>query len=841
MSTFKLLRFNFVFVFGFNFYFLSSSTSAQIDEYYFDTDLIKTTSNENYAYLSKTIKSNNLMPGVYKVDLYLNGVFIKKLDINFYMDNENKLIPCWNFSSIESLNLNEEIIMKIKNDNLDCIDLNKYVADYSSRLKFENLRLDVSIPQISLINIPRGYVDPDEWEFGENIGFINYSGSIYHTKYNTNSNTAAYMSFNGGVNFGKWQYRQISSLVYDQNDEYKWNNIKNYITRPLIKYDGVLSLGQMSTSGRLFSGMTFDGLNFTTDERMIPESKRGYAPVIQGIAKTNAKISIYQNDREIYQTNVSPGAFKIDDLYSTFYNGDLVVKVLEADGSQSEFTVPFSALPETLRAGLKKYNFDIGRTNSFNHDSLFANLTYQVGINNNLTFNTGSRIGDGYLSGLLGGTYMTKYGAIGSDFTFSKAKINDMTTLNGWMGNITFSKFIKPTNTTISLAGYRYSTDGYRELADVLGIRDSQNSNLRLDPSINYQRSRFEINLNQNLDKYGMLFISGASQVYKNKTNSDYQLQIGYGKSFANSLNLNMALVKKYFDTSYESNIKNSDMSLSMSLSFPIGHDRKSNKQNLDIAYSESKNSEPLYQGTISGNIGSDQTMNYSATLSHDENYGFNSLALNLNNKFDNFSLGLNSSLSKEYWQTSGNIQGGMALHSKGITFGPYLNGTFALVEAQGAEGAHVFNGNGSKINRKGFAIVPNLVPYRYNDISLDPKGISNRVEIEESSHKIAPVAGAGVKVKFKTRIGIPLIIQAKLLNGEYVPMGSDVVDENNNSIGMVGQSGQTYIKVERNIGLLKLIWGESTNEQCLLNYSFNEKEHSNEIYSLDNICKMVE
>ena len=58
---------------------------------------------------------------------------------------------------------------------------------------------------------------------------------------------------------------------------------------------------------------------------------------MRGIAETNARIEVRQNQQLIYSSTVSPGSFVIDDLYPTGYGGDLEVSVIEADGRRREF------------------------------------------------------------------------------------------------------------------------------------------------------------------------------------------------------------------------------------------------------------------------------------------------------------------------------------------------------------------------------------------------------------------------------------------------------------------------------------------------------------------------
>ena len=95
--------------------------------------------------------------------------------------------------------------------------------------------------------------------------------------------------------------------------------------------------GESSTRGEVFDSLQYWGVNLATDEEMLPYSQRGYAPVIRGVASSNAVVSVRQNGYLIYQQNVAPGAFEINDLFSTTNSGDLEVTVKEADGTEHHF------------------------------------------------------------------------------------------------------------------------------------------------------------------------------------------------------------------------------------------------------------------------------------------------------------------------------------------------------------------------------------------------------------------------------------------------------------------------------------------------------------------------
>ncbi len=57
---------------------------------------------------------------------------------------------------------------------------------------------------------------------------------------------------------------------------------------------------------------------------------------------------------------------------------------------------PFSAVPESMRPRTSRYNVEVGKTQDSGDDSMFGDLTRQHGMTNTLTFNSGSRIADGY-------------------------------------------------------------------------------------------------------------------------------------------------------------------------------------------------------------------------------------------------------------------------------------------------------------------------------------------------------------------------------------------------------------------------------------------------------------
>lgn len=793
---------------------------------YFDPALFqgKNLSEATYLRLSQP---GSIEPGSYKIDIYTNGTYIERADVRFVLQPDGTVTPCFDIKTLQHAGIKfDSSRLSEKQKNTQCVELKDVSKSGVSRFNRQQLRLDLSIPQSEMINLPQGYVSPENLDAGASIGFINYLTNYYHVSYSDSdlkNQDSAWLSLNGGVNMGAWQFRQLSNLNWNQQQGTRWQRVRSYVQRPLPTMSSQLSAGELITAGRFFSGLNYNGINISTEDRILPDSMRGYAPVVRGVATTTSKVTISQNGQQIYQTTVSPGSFAINDLYPTSYSGDLDVEVTGADGRTSRFSVPFSAVPESMRPGVSHFDLAVGKTRDSGEKSLFGDLTWQHGLSNSITVNSGMRLADGYTSAVVGGVYGSYLGAFGLDLTASRAKLPGSDYVNGWMSHISYSKTFQPTNTTLSLASFRYSTSGYRDLSDVLGLRGSFSNDRNWRSASYQQQSRYDISMSQGLAEYGNLFISGSLQQYRNSKDKDTQLQLGYSDSLKNGISYNISLGKQFTDTGSSSR-RSSETITSVSLSIPLAF-TDNRVSSVNSSWTHSSSSGDQYQTSASGSIGSDQTLNYNVGAQHSRNNSQTTINGGLQQSTSKANLGINASRGQNYWQASAMAQGALAVHGGGVTFGPWLGDTFALVEAKGASGATMFNSKQSVINDEGYTMVPSLVPYRYNMLTLSPQGMADDVELIDNEKRIAPLAGATVKITFKTRAGTALIIKATQENGQSVPLGADVFDSSGVLTGMVAQNGQLYLRTDKKDDNLIVKWGEKTDEQCHLSYHLSSTD----------------
>ena len=174
---------------------------------------------------------------------------------------------------------------------------------------------------------------------------------------------------------------------------------------------------------------------------------------------------------------------------------------------------------------------------------------------------------------------------------------------------------------------------------------------------------------------------------------------------------------------------------------------------------------------------------------------------------------------------------GTLVLHSGGVTLGPYASDTFALIHADGAQGAVVQNGQGAVIDSFGYAILPALSPYRRNNVSLDTRQMRSDAELTGGSQQVVPYAGAIARVNFSTITGKAVLIAVKMADGGIPPMGAEVINSEGAVIGMVGQGGQVYARISTPSGSLLVRWGKGTDRRCHVPYQFDLHSPENVIY----------
>lgn len=779
--------------------------------------------------LSRFENRNVVAAGTYNVDVFINQAWQGRFDLPFKADGQGRdAQACFDPALLDRLAINVQGLSREIQERLapqgTCIALAQLIDDASSRFEFASQRLYLSVPQASLKRSPRDAVDPEHWDSGVTAGFLGYNFNLYGTRNRQQAQgnlTQGYLGLNSGLNVGQWRLRHDGALNWNSQGQRHYQSIANYAQRDITPWTSQLTLGEAYTSGELFDSVSFTGLRLASDERMLPNSLRGFAPVVRGIASSNARVVVRQRGVILHETTVAPGAFEIDDLYATGYGGDLEVTVIEADGREHGFSVPYAAVPLSLRPGVSRYSATLGtlRNPQLDGDPVFVEGTWQYGLNNLVSAYSGMTLASGYGSGLLGGALNTELGAFGADITQARTHLQGQASVQGQSLRLSYAKTLAETDTQIALATYRYSTSGFFGLEDAHLQRQYQRD--VTDRGFLRQRNRTTLALGQPLaDGYGQLHLSASASSYWNRSGSDLSYNFGYSnryKTLGYSLNASRE----------RSQTGRNDNTLYLSLSLPLGDERL---QSLSASASRDNHGRTLGRTTLTGTASDDHSLSYGITASHDRADDQRNSTVSTNTLYRGSNAELSASLSRgsNTSQASVGVRGAVVVHPGGVTLAQPLSDTFAIVKAEHAQGARVSTSTALKLDSRGYAVVPNLTPYRRNTVSLDPKGISTDVELQVNSQQAVPRAGAIPLLEFKTSSGHSAIIHATQRNATALPFGASVLDETGKEVGVVGQGSQIFARGLQERGNLHVRWGGTSATACTLAYTFPATKSAN-------------
>jgi outer membrane usher protein len=822
----------------------NSITPTNTDDFIFEPSMLLGDSIDKKDRVISEMGGSSIPPGRYFLDIYLNGNFLENNKLELTLDKNGQIMPC---ISKEYL-IASGILAKNIHPKIQC-DFAKQIDGASFDLDAKNLRLNLYVPQIALNQLPRGSVPNEKLNAGDSMFFVNYDSNYYRSKDNNSGliSDSGYLNLQSGINLGLWQLRQKASLT-SMGDGHNYNTNYNsqelYVQRPIVPLKSELIVGQTYTPGDQFSSIGLTGIKLSSDDRMLPDSQRGYAPNIHGIAHSNAKVTIKQMGNTIYQSSVPAGNFVINDLYPTSYQGDLQVEIEEADGSVSSFTVPFNAVPGSVRAGQYKFDLAAGEVRDVNLSNVpLIDALFRYGASNSITLNTGTRFSDNYSAFAFGGVYSNWSGAYALNAVNSISQIPGEGRSSGWKFGLTYSKDIEITNTNFSLAAFRYSTAGYYDLNDVLGLRSNLLQGDDGWQSTTYkQRSQFTATINQSMGRWGNIYLSGSASNYRGGKGSDVQFQSGYNTTI-HGIAFTLSLARQQYSRptyvapdsmDIQPSSNNMENTLSLSFSVPLG---SNTNVGTSFVKQSGQTSDTGIQSNMNGTLGQDNNFSYNINASTADNGAYNTYGGTIQQQFSSTTLGAGLSTGQGYQQGSASLRGAMVVHSGGVTFGPYVGDTFALIEAKDAEGAKVRNSSGARIDSHGYALLPNLMPYRYNDVLLDTSDMhNNNIDVVTSESQLAPYYGASVKLKVKTTVGYPLLIEYDDSNFPLL-FGSDVYDEQNNAIGLVSQGGMIYVRVP---ALAGKITAKGDGFTCSFAYDISKEKRNQPIYHLSSPCIKV-
>ncbi|MEE9682556.1 fimbria/pilus outer membrane usher protein [Lelliottia amnigena] len=763
-------------------------------------------------------------PGTYYVHIDVNEKPVLVSNVRFEADKDKQLVACLSFEIYKKLGVD---MSKLKSGTEDnglkggCVSTEEQIPGAKTNFDFSKLKVEISLPQTVLRDESLQGVPQEEWDDGipALITMYQLSGQQY-IKHNDSTSDSLYANLTNGINIGRWRYRNNSTASKEEG----WQNISNYVETAVRTLKGELTLGDASTQGDIFDSLLIRGVQLSSDDEMTPDQLTGFAPLIRGIAKSNARVTVRENGNVIYQRSVPAGPFVISDLSSVSNGGKLDVTITEADGSETHSTVSYSNVPQLLRTGQIKYSVSAGRylssSDGIENKPEILQSTLSLGLPLNTTLYGGSQFHKKFRAFSLGlGLDMQRAGGVALDVTQSKGRHESIDETKGEMFRLTYRNSVPETDTQIQMDSRFYEHD-YQS------FNDWANSSESLENS--RKRREYNLTINQSVtDEHNFFATLSRSENTDNTISRMWQL--GWNGTFK------MASFSLAYSMTRDDSAEEWDKQLALTVTVPFSELFPKTQPMVSLTTMSGLKGDISNQLGVSGKVGDRQDLNWNTQLSYtsqkdegDTESG--SAGMNYQGRYGDLDVTWNGDENQSVsWNASGNV----IAHRHGITAGRYSNGSMALVAIPGAPDVALEGGQNTLTDSRGYAIVPDLRSYHRNPLNIDTQA-SKSVDFASTSTQVTPTKDAIVLAKFTAIIGRKAVMTAKY-NGEFLPFGARARIEGSDNTYYVGDQGQVYLNAAPENGVIHFKWGDK--QTCSAPFKIEASDNSLPITLLSLDC----
>ncbi len=764
----------------------------------FNTDVLDAVDRKNID-ISRFSQVGYIMPGQYQMELIVNGqgvsptaFLITFLEHTTQGKGEEQSLPqpCLTPEMVNRMGLTEDSQEKVIYwNNEQCADLS-LLPGVEIRPNTTQSMLHINIPQVWLEYSDASWLPPSQWDNG-------IPGLLFDYNINGTANKLhqggqyQLLNYYGtiGINSGSWRLRgayqgnfsHTTGNAGGTENQFTWNRF--YMYRALPRWRANLMLGENYINSEIFRNWRYIGASLESDAHMLPPKLRGYAPQITGVANTNARVVISQQNRILYDSTVPAGPFSIQDLDSSV-RGRLNVEVIEQDGRKQTFQVDTAYVPYLTRPGQIRYKLVSGRSRNYEHTMegpFFISSETSWGIGNKWSLYGGSIFSGNYNALAVGlGRDLNEFGTVSTDVTQSVARLENATK-QGKSWRLSYSKRFDDANADITFAGYRFSECNYMTMEQYLEARYRNDFTRR-------EKEMYTVTFNKNLAGSNTFAnLQYSHQTYWNQKTSDYY----------------MVSLNRYFDAV---GLKNISLGLSASRSKYQNYDTNSVFLRLSVpwrsttvSYSSSMSNDRYtntvgYSGTLDGGL---STYSLNAGMGNGNNLpsqtqmsGFFSHSSPLANIAANF-----STVHNEHTSFGVSVSGGATITAQGTALhaGGGNGSTRLLVDTDGVGGVPI-DGGRVLTNNWGVGVVTNVSSYYRNTISVDMKKLPANIEARRSVVESVLTEGAIGYRKFEVLKGNRLFAVLRMVDNSYPPFGASVMNAKGRELGMVADNGLSWL-----------------------------------------------
>ena len=590
--------------------------------------------------------------------------------------------------------------------------------------------------------------------------FANYD--LYAQQNRSATSGSAYAELGLFSGYGVLTSTSVTRHVASATDHVR---LDTTFTRDFPDHLQTLTLGDSFTDpGSWGSALRFAGVRFARNFGIRPDLVTTPLFSASGSAVVPSTVDVFVNNRKVMSQDVQPGAFTINDLPVVTGAGDVNLVVRDALGREVVLSQAFYSSPVLLAAGLSQYSFAAGslRNNytlsSFDYGQAVASANLRYGFSDRVTVAGHAEYlqGDGRALGVDLASVLGTFG-VG---TVTLATGGDQAG-SGVLGGVGFEH--RGQRGSFAL-GVQYATDGFRRAADVED-RDYQ------------VRLREVAQATWTFGRAGAASIAFAQRTFRDAV-SEQTISLGHNVQLGQGA-MNITLTRILGATNQTMGYLTYSMAFgprrSVDASAETNRGALQDHSDFRAAVTQSA---PMGEGqgwrvsaAASGSYDAWWLQRFSAAeleLRAAQNYGVSGQSLQLR---------------------------GGATWLDGIPRASrHVDGSFAVVDVAGIPDVPVYVENQlvAHTDTRGQALLPNLLAYDVNRVSIEPQDLPLNTTIDSRRLEIRPAYRSGVIARFPVEQSHPATFRLLLDGGQPVPTGAAV--RLNGGSATVALQGMTYV-----------------------------------------------
>lgn len=693
-------------------------------------------------------------PGSHTINLQVNGTRAGRAQARFLDDGS----VCLDATLLAAAKLQVPAELPAENQH-GCVDL---LARYPQ----SQIHADPQAGTVSMVvpaqalRSPSAVADLSAYDSGGLAGMFNYDVTLLDTRFKGGGNRTLSAFTEPGFNLGNWivRSRQVASLGQQSR---QFSTLDAYAQRTFAEQAAVLQVGQIHMANPVLSGVSVDGIQVFSEQALAQLQQRR---VVQGIAKTQARVEIYQRGRLVHATVVPPGPFTLESPAPVDAFAELQMTIHEADGEQRQVTLPATPMHDALAGG---YQLGIGQLRHGDGASPWAlSAGWSGSVLDGLALGGGMLATDRYqAAGFALGAQPWPQAQLQWSLGYSQPLRQD----GGLQSQVTLSQQLAD-GWGASIA-YGLQGRSYQDIQQALDQSDRPGS----------WREHFSVGLSLQSTGLGS-FSVGGSQSRGHDGRASSQANLRWGATLGQvSLSAGMEWGL--------GGMRDHGRMLYLSASMPLGAKRR--------LHASTRGSDRGYRSSANLRERVSDTFGYRLGVNHESHDPVLRPSLGGSWLTPSSQLQLDYSQNGSAAQTfAANLRGAAVGHAAGITLTPYpVRDTYALVDVGDLAGVRLDTPSGPVwTDTKGRAVVSLVRPYADNRVQVQNRSLPRSAELANSLGIVRAGRGAIAQLSFVVEQTRRVLLQTLHGDGAALPDHAMVIDGNGHFVTTVQAGGLIFL-----------------------------------------------